>query len=191
MSKLLELNVIEGDFQQGGDRQEVGWWHLNQDLSHKKTGGKMFHREQLLSVKALRWAQGWSVLETERRPVCLESREQGKRGSSQCLMLTQCSRRQLWGCSGASGGSHWKLLIWGWTLSDLCFTPTTAAGLWNGLPEGKQGGKWRGSGCDPGGNGGGLNTSGQILNFSGGRTSILLIDWIWNENTKAPPMFLP
>lgn len=50
-------------------------------------------------------SKGWSVLETERRPVCLESKEQVKRGKSQRLRLAQCCRWQCWGGSEASEGA--------------------------------------------------------------------------------------
>lgn len=55
--------------------------HLNQD---HKTHGKMFQREQIQSARTVRWAQGWSVLETKRKLMCLGSRvQQGQRGRTQ------------------------------------------------------------------------------------------------------------
>lgn len=52
MSKILEQNMLERDCQQGGDKDVDGdIWTKN----NEKTHGKMLHREQILSAKALRW----------------------------------------------------------------------------------------------------------------------------------------
>ena len=111
-----------------------------------------------------------------------ESRERegevGGRRWGQSLRLAQMLRRWL-SCHSEAVGSHWKVLIWSSTLFDLCFTWITLAGLWRmGCLADKRGPKktseevlaavqekmvedWLVA-VD--------SRSGQILDFSGGRT---------------------